>query len=548
MKKKVMAPLVLSASLAAGLLPFGNVLADQPEKAAEKPAYAQTSKGAVPLFVQEKQLEKRSGGNAADALNFLNEQKAAVGIKNPKASLKEKTSKKDDLGMTHVRFTQTKNGVPVEGSEVIVHYNKQNEVAAVNGYFNKEVEDSDLNTAPTVSSTSALATAMAAVNAPEKLQLEPATDLVIYSAPEKNTLAYKVNLNFLGDAPGNWFIYVDASTGKVLDAVNGLMHSDEVKSQTGVGTGVLGENRLLHISQVKQPNQGTTFQLADYAHNNLKGIITYDYPSNQIVSSKSASFKTDYDRAGVDAHHNSEAVYEYYLKEHNRNSLDDKGMAIISYVHYGTDYNNAFWNGKYMTYGDGDGKFMITLSAGLDVAAHEMTHGVTTNTANLQYRNQSGALNEAFSDIFGALIDDKNWEIGEEIMAPEAKAGGRESLRSLSDPGKYPVGDKYTAYGNGSGKYPSNMSEFYNLPLSLDNGGVHINSSIINHAAYLTAQEVGREKLGKIYYRALTQYLTPTSTFSDARKAVVQSAVDLYGEGSQEAKAASGGFDQVGIQ
>ncbi|MFP3488349.1 M4 family metallopeptidase, partial [Staphylococcus sp. SIMBA_130] len=131
--------------------------------------------------------------------------------------------------------------------------------------------------------------------------------------------------------------------------------------------------------------------------------------------------------------------------------------------------------------------------------------------------------------------------------APAAVADGRTSLRSLSDPSKYPVGAAYVPYGNGEGKYPSHMDEFYDLPRHLDNGGVHINSSIINHAAYLTAQDIGREKLGQIYYRALTQYLTPNSDFSDARQAIIQSAIDIYGEGSAEVEASAGGFDSVGI-
>ncbi|WP_258871159.1 M4 family metallopeptidase, partial [Halobacillus trueperi] len=187
------------------------------------------------------------------------------------------------------------------------------------------------------------------------------------------------------------------------------------------------------------------------------------------------------------------------------------------------------------------------LSAGLDVAAHEMAHGVTTNSAGLLYRFQSGALNEAFSDIFGALVDEEDWEIGEDIMAEDAIASGRTSLRSLSNPSKYPVGEDYVPYGDGNGMYPSHMDEYYDLPLELDNGGVHINSSIINHAAYITGEQIGKEKLGQIYYRALTVYLQPESDFSHARESLIQSAVDLYGENSEEAQATEDGFNQVGI-
>jgi bacillolysin len=548
LKKRIIAPIILSSTLLAGTIPFSNVLAVQPEeKVIENVTKEWNEKANVPLFVKEKHAEKRTSSNANDALNYLEENKDKLELKNPKANLKTKSTQKDELGMTHIRFNQTKNGVPVEGAEVIVHYNKNNEIIATNGHQNKEIQESSLDTTAKVSSKKALKVAKSSVDAPAQLEYLPTSELVVYPFEGENYLAYKVNVNFLGNEPGNWFVFVDAKTGEVIDQYNAIMHADKIKTQTGVGTGVLGETRHLHISKNKLPHSGTTFQLADYSHDGLEGIFTYDYPTGELFEGNSASFKDEYDRPAVDAHFNSEKVYEYYLEEHGRNSLDDKGMPIISRVHYGTNYNNAFWNGYQMTYGDGDGSYMVPLSAGLDVAAHEMTHGVITNSADLNYRFQSGALNESFADIFGALIDDENWELGEDIMGPGAKADGRESLRSLSDPSKYPVKEDYVPYGNGGGMYPSHMDEFYDLPRHLDNGGVHINSSIINHAAYLTAQDIGRDALGQIYYRAITTYLTPTSDFSDARKAIIQSAVDLYGEGSPEVEAAAGGFDQVGI-
>jgi len=456
--------------------------------------------------------------------------------------------------MTHVRFNQSINGVNVEGSEVIVHFNKDNEVVSVNGRVNQTIADDAVDTTATLSIDAALKTALSSVKAPEELTYEPTAELVVYPFEGENHTAYKVNVNFMGDEPGNWFVFVDAKTGKVIDKYNGLMHADEMKTQKGAGIGVHGEHRELHITQVKEPNAGTKFALADYSHENLGGIVTYDAHNDNTSSNdtlyvgNSAAFIGDYDRALVDAHYNSEKVYEYYLNEHGRNSLDGEGMAIISRVHYGNNYNNASWNGRWMTYGDGDGKFMISLSAGLDVAAHEMTHGVITHSANLVYRNQSGALNESFADVFGALVDDSDWEMGEDIMAPEAKANGTAVLRSLSNPnGVVVANEERRSYSTNGGVYPDHMDEFYNMPTSVDGGGVHVNSSITNHAAYLIGQEIGREKLGQIYYRALTVYLTPNSDFSDARQAVVQSAIDIYGEGSAEEAAVHSGFDAVGI-
>ncbi|KAA0546395.1 peptidase M4 family protein [Bacillus sp. BGMRC 2118] len=511
-------------------------------------------KASVPLFVKERQAEKYSASTHGNAIDYLKKNEAKTGIREPEKSLKMKNVVKDELGMTHVRYHQVVNGIPVEGSDVIVHFNKNNEVVLVNGRVNQTIEENVVSTMTTLSSEDALKHALTSVNAPEELTYEPTSELVIYPFEGENHTVYKVNVNFMGDEPGNWFVFVDAKTGEVIDQYNGLMHADEMKTQKGVGKGVHGDHRELHITQVKEPNAGTKFALADYSHENLGGIITYDAKNDNTSSNdtvyvgNSASFKEDYDRALVDAHYNSEKVYDYFLNEHGRNSLDGNGMAIISRVHYGNNYNNASWNGRWMTYGDGDGVFMTSLSAGLDVAAHEMTHGVISHSANLVYRNQSGALNESFADIFGALVDDSDWEMGEDIMAPAAKADGVTRLRSLSDPNSVVVSNEQRrAYSTNGGVYPDHMDEFYHMPTSVDGGGVHVNSSITNHAAYLIGQEIGREKLGKIYYRALTVYLTANSNFSDARQAVVQSAIDLYGEGSTEVTAANVGFDAVGI-
>jgi bacillolysin len=556
MKKKFVLPVVLSSAMLVGSIPVSSVLAQPVDSisVSSGQAYKEwNAKASVPLFVKERSAEEFSSSSASNALNYLKKNEDKVGIHNPDKNLKVKSTQKDKLGMTHVRFNQSVYGVDVEGAEVIVHFNEKNEVVSVNGRINQTIAEGSVDTNTSLSSDEALNKALASVNAPEELTYEPTAELVVLPFEGENYTAYKVNVNFMGDEPGNWFVFVDAKTGDVIDKYNGLMHTDE-QTQKGAGKGVHGDHRELHISQVKDPNSGTKFALADYSHENLGGIITYDAKNDNTSSNdtvyvgNSAAFISDYDRAAVDAHYNSEKVYDYYLNEHGRNSLDGEGMAIISKVHFGNNYNNASWNGRWMTYGDGDGKFMISLSAGLDVAAHEMTHGVITHSANLVYRNQSGALNESFADVFGALIDDSDWEMGEDIMAPEAKAAGLTVLRSLSNPnGVIVANEQRRAYSTNGGVYPDHMDEFYHMPTTVDGGGVHVNSSITNHAAYLIGQEIGREKLGQIYYRALTVYLTANSDFSDARKAIVQSAIDIYGEGSAEHAAANAGFDAVGI-
>ncbi|WP_079509155.1 M4 family metallopeptidase [Mesobacillus jeotgali] len=554
-KKKLVIPMLLSTALMVSPLVGSPANAVQPDQVSSTLSLKVVS----PIQQNPSVFMKAERAAKTGAVEFLEENKDQLKLNNPGKSLKVKSEETDKLGMKHVRLQQTINGVPVEGAELVVHYNKDGTVKSVNGQYNNDIAGKDLSVQTNISAEQALEIAKGSVSAPDELETKPKTELVVYPFNDSEYLAYKVNVNFLGEHPGNWFVYIDAKTGNVVDQYNGLMHAGEYTASKGSGLGVKGDHRVLNISHQNEARsqEGSTFYLYDNTLENAEGIFTYDFKNQwrssttrlpgDLFASKDAAWTSDYERAGVDAHYNSEKVYHYFLNEHDRNSIDGKGMAIISSVHYGDKYNNAFWNGSQMTYGDGDGDFMISLSAGLDVAAHEMTHGVTNTSANLKYRFQSGALNEAFSDIFGALIDEDDWELGEDIMGKTAVDSGRDALRSLSNPNRFPVGSAYFAYGNGEGKYPKHMDEYYNLPLNLDNGGVHINSSIINHAAYLTGEQIGKQKLGQIYYRALTVYLTPDSNFSDARKALLQSADDLFGAGSEEYKATQAGLDGVGI-
>lgn len=222
-------------------------------------------------------------------------------------------------------------------------------------------------------------------------------------------------------------------------------------------------------------------------------------------------------------------VYEYagivrkFLKKKlKRNSIDNAGMNLILNVHFGVQYMNAFWDGDEMTFGDGDGKIFTRFSKSLDVVAHELAHGVTQFTADLEYKSQSGALNEHFSDVFGTAITqyaqnqdagDADWLIGDEIMGPDLYG---ESLRSMRAPG--------TAYDNnllGKDLQPDHMRDYFSGPE--DNQGVHINSGIMNKVFYLVAMEIGTEKATQLWYDAL-QKLWSTATFNDAFGVIVESA------------------------
>lgn len=226
----------------------------------------------------------------------------------------------------------------------------------------------------------------------------------------------------------------------------------------------------------------------------------------------------------------------------NRNSYDNTGASIKSSVHSGTNYNNAFWNGHQMGYGDG--QMFLPLSGDIDAVGHELTHAVTEFSSGLMYQDEPGALNESISDIFGILIrfyDNRNpdYEIGEGIYKPGTPGS---ALRSMDHPEKY--------------RYPDHYSKRY-IGYD-DNGGLHTNSAIINKAAYLLAEGgtnygvtvpgIGRDKIGAIYYRANISYFTQYTTFNQARAALEQAAADLYGTDSLEVDAVRKSFDAVGVQ
>jgi Zn-dependent metalloprotease len=236
----------------------------------------------------------------------------------------------------------------------------------------------------------------------------------------------------------------------------------------------------------------------------------------------------------------------YYKEVHRRNSIDDGGMIIKSNVHYDDRVDNAFWfpDIKQMVYGDGSGEIFTNLTGSLDVIGHELTHGVIQHEGDWVYKFQSGALNESFSDVFGSLVkqyklkqdvNSADWLIGVEVMV-QSGAGQPYALRSLKEPGK--------AYRNhpvlGDDPQPATMANYKDLPEWRDNGGVHINSGIPNHAFYLAAIDFGGyawEKAGQIWYRAMrSSQLRPTSTpinFVKAAEATIQIAREQFGSDAE---------------
>lgn len=255
------------------------------------------------------------------------------------------------------------------------------------------------------------------------------------------------------------------------------------------------------------------------------------------------------DVAVNEAYEGAGATYDLYDQVYGRSSIDGRGMRLDSSVHYGVGYDNAFWNGAQMVYGDGDGKLFGRFTKPVDVIGHELTHGVTANEADLDYRDQPGALNESISDVFGSLVkqrslgqtaDQADWIVGEGLFTSRVRGIG---LRSMKSPG--------TAYDDpvlGKDPQPAHMKDYVEGPE--DDGGVHLNSGIPNRAFYLAAHAIGGyawEKAGKIWYGALTGKLRHDSDFAAAARMTAAVAAGLFGAGSREEKAVRDAWSAVGV-
>jgi bacillolysin len=470
-------------------------------------------KDAVTLLPYTPSAAER-GNPAAIARGFLDENRALFKLASASDQLSILRVEPDvQLGYAHVRMAQMHNGVPVFGKQLVVHLDARENVVAVNGQFVPEI---NVATQPTIAPNDAERIALDDLRGEQLTDAERAravtelvrdkTRLMIYVDEfGKATLTWRVTI--LTDSPlGQWYYFVNARRPIVthrFDSVNN------------------GKVRRTYTAD----NRATI-------------------PGRLVIEEGERARN---DAIAQAAHDNAGKVYDYFFKTFKRDGVDGRGSPMVSTVHYGNDpedAENAAWIGErqQMIYGDG-GKIFKPLAYSLDVVAHEFTHGVTDATANLIYQGQSGALNEAYSDIFSALIDRANWTVGEDVV--KSPPFPTRVLRSLEDPGLNGKYDPRNPLG-GVGQ-PGHMREYARLSNSRksDNGGVHINSGIPNRAAFLVAQALGREKMEQIYYRTLTQYLTPDADFGDAARATIRAAQELYG--ASDANAVRDAFGQVGI-
>lgn len=307
-----------------------------------------------------------------------------------------------------------------------------------------------------------------------------------------------------------WDVFIEARSGKVIDTLTKVYEQSFVNAS---GIDLAG----MPVNFRAQQNSNISFFMVDDSvpapgdSSSTTTVVDFQRTTTNAIYVNASSAIGPWEAAGVSALANSRASYLYYSNTFGRQGIDGNDGSMLAAVHYDTNLANAFYvdvDGGRMYYGEGDGNTSGNLAASLDIAGHELTHGVVARTAGLEYRYQSGALNESFADFFGTQIDGDDWLIGEDIwlQGPDC-GGGQRCLRNLSDPTR------------AASSQPAHMNDYQNLPIDVDNGGVHVNSGIPNYALYLLAEglpnSLGRGKAASIAYATLSA-LNPTSGFQEA--------------------------------
>lgn len=493
------------------------------------------------------------------SFDFLQSLRSDLKVNNAREEFRIVSEFTDARGVRRVSLEQHFKGIPLYGGELGLHSNR----AGVTEFMMGRVFPTPkVNTKPEVGEEQAIRFAYEDLGrrsivrkeglVSKLLALDPDKgELFIYPGKDRDRLVYHLTLrpNLLE----RWVYFVDAHTGEVVEKYNHTCTLDGVVQASS--------RDLNNVQQAFQAYQiGSQYVMIDtrkamfrpgeseLPNSPVGAILTIDAKNARVDNEDMDLYHvvsnnpSQWNATAVSAHVNASRSYDYYEQKFGRLSLNGNGGNIISVINItdedGKGFDNAFWNGVFMGYGNG-GQAFKPLAGSLDVAGHEMTHGVIENTAKLEYRNQSGALNESFADIFGAMIDRDDWTLGEDVVNRSVFPSG--ALRSLQNPNQ---GGR-----NDPGYQPMYMSQYEVLrdTPEQDNGGVHINSGIPNHAFYLFATGTGmnKDKAEKIYYHALTHYLGRTSRFADLRLAVIQSAKDLFGD--TEVQAARTAFDKVGI-
>lgn len=480
----------------------------------------------------------------ATARTFLRSNRKLLLLQDPDKELALAGRLQDELGFQHLKFEQRFQGLPVWPSEVILHLDGEGNVYLLDGAYVPT---------PRVARTEPVVSSEAAVRKVRTIVPEGAhsvvsrPELILYAPGTRDPrLAWRVEADSALDQ--RWLVVVDALDGAKLLAYNRAFHAavpgfDRDLSGKARDLGVWREGSSYYLVDTSKPmyDSASVPPLPAFTRGAifLFDLQNQDDPSKAVlVTSRNAHSWAPAD--AVSAAFGLSSSYDYFQEVHGRSSLDGAGGNLYAFVRFDRGLQNALWNGEAILFGDA-----YPYAGAYDVVAHEMTHGVIQHSANLIYQDQSGALNEAFSDIFGQAVEARiegsaDWIVGDDLGNP---------IRSMENPGEFAIEGR---------PYPSKMSELVGPgdPLldripGRDSGGVHINSGIVNRAFYLLAEglpgAIGMSDAERIFYRALTLHLTSNAQFLDARLACIQSARELFGEGSPQEQRTVEAFDEVEI-
>ncbi|MFJ5639686.1 M4 family metallopeptidase [Streptomyces sp. NPDC093223] len=461
---------------------------------------------------------------------------------------------KDTDGTVHTRYERTYAGLPVLGGDLVVHTSEAGKTEGVTKATKAAIKVASLTPQISTAKAEKSALGVAKTLGSTKSAADGARK-VIWAGSGTPVLAYETIVGGFQDdgTPNQLHVITDAATGKKLFEYQGIENATGTGKSLYSGTVSLSTNLSGSTYQLYDTTRGghKTYNLA----RGTSGTGTLFTDADNTWGTGTASSSSTDQTAAVDAAYGAQETWDFYKATFGRNGIKNNGVAAYSRVHYSSGYVNAFWDDSCfcMTYGDGSGN-THPLTA-LDVAGHEMSHGVTSNTAGLNYSGESGGLNEATSDIFGT---------GVEFYAANA-----------SDPGDYLIGEKININGNGTplrymDKPSKDGGSADNWSSSVKNLDVHYSSGVANHFFYLlsegsgaktingvsynsptyngsTVTGIGRAKALQIWYKALTTYFTSTTNYKSARTGTLSAAAALYGSGSTEYNTVAAAWSAVNV-
>ncbi len=479
-------------------------------------------------------------------------------IQNEEVSFVSIKKNNDQLGLSHNRLQQYYKGYKIEGAIILAH-SKNNKVKSFNGDWFKDIS---LSNSISISEQQALQFALTKVDAKKykwdnkdeeahmqatlnnpNFSYKPIGELCIVPTIDAKTkivtfqYAYKFNI-YAEEPLYRANVFVDANSGKIIKEHNLICTIDAVGTANTKYSGTKSITTDSYTGGYRLRETGRGGGIETYNLNN-----TQTYGTSDFTNATNTWTTTGVDQAATDAHFGAEATYDYYMQDHNRNSIDNNGFKLLSYVHYSTNYVNAFWDGQRMTYGDGQLSQGFRIMTALDVCGHEITHGVVENSANLG-SGEAGALNESFADIFGTCTEwfarptQHDWIMGADITT------NSQGIRNMSNPNQLQEPDTYEGtYWDANGEVHTNAGPCNYWFYLLSVGG---NSTNDNGQAY-NISSITMTKASAIAYRALTVYMTPSTDYAAVRNYCIQAAKDLYGACSNEVIQTTNAWYAVGV-